>query len=46
MVAGSAVFVMLIDGFDPSYLEHGLANGTFLDDKKFWPIYERADIAR
>ncbi len=21
---------------------HGLANGTFLDDKKFWPIYERA----
>ena len=21
---------------------HGLANGTFLDDQKFWPIYERA----
>ena len=21
---------------------HGLANGTFLDDKRFWPIYERA----
>ena len=22
---------------------HGLANGTFLDDKKFWPIYSRAE---
>ena len=22
---------------------HGLANGTFLDDKQFWPIYERAE---
>ena len=22
---------------------HGLANGTFLDDKRFWPIYERAE---
>jgi len=22
---------------------HGLANGTFLDDKKFWPIFERAE---
>jgi len=22
---------------------HGLANGTFLDDKKFWPIYARAE---
>src|ERR1700679_1940221 len=21
---------------------HGLADGVFLDDKKFWPIYERA----
>src|SRR3982074_730625 len=21
---------------------HGLANGIFLDDKRFWPIYERA----
>jgi predicted TIM-barrel fold metal-dependent hydrolase len=21
---------------------HGLANGVFLDDKRFWPIYERA----
>jgi len=21
---------------------HGLANGVFLDDQKFWPIYERA----
>src|SRR5262249_38380706 len=21
---------------------HGLANGAFLDDKRFWPIYERA----
>ena len=22
---------------------HGLANGAFLDDKKFWPIFERAE---
>ena len=22
---------------------HGLANGVFLDDKKFWPIYARAE---
>ncbi len=22
---------------------HGLSNGTFLDDKRFWPIYERAE---
>jgi len=22
---------------------HGLANGTFLDDRKFWPIFERAE---
>ena len=22
---------------------HGLANGAFLDDKRFWPIYERAE---
>ena len=22
---------------------HGLANGTFLDDKKFWPIFSRAE---
>ncbi len=22
---------------------HGLANGVFLDHKKFWPIYERAE---
>jgi 2,3-dihydroxybenzoate decarboxylase len=22
---------------------HGLANGVFLDDKRFWPIYERAE---
>src|SRR6185312_7207960 len=22
---------------------HGLCNGVFLDDKKFWPIYERAE---
>jgi len=21
---------------------HGLANGIFLDDKRFWPIFERA----
>jgi len=24
-------------------MTHGLANGLFLDDKKFWPIYERAE---
>ena len=29
-------------GFKGAML-HGLANGTFLDDKKFWPIYERAE---
>jgi 2,3-dihydroxybenzoate decarboxylase len=28
-------------GFKGAML-HGLANGAFLDDKKFWPIYERA----
>jgi 2,3-dihydroxybenzoate decarboxylase len=28
-------------GFKGAML-HGLANGVFLDDKKFWPIYERA----
>jgi len=22
---------------------HGLSNGVFLDDKRFWPIYERAE---
>ena len=22
---------------------HGLANGVFLDDKRFWPIFERAE---
>jgi predicted TIM-barrel fold metal-dependent hydrolase len=22
---------------------HGLANGSFLDDKRFWPIFERAE---
>ena len=22
---------------------HGLADGVFLDDKRFWPIYERAE---
>ncbi len=22
---------------------HGLGNGVFMDDKKFWPIYERAE---
>ncbi len=29
-------------GFKGAML-HGLANGAFLDDKKFWPIYERAE---
>jgi 2,3-dihydroxybenzoate decarboxylase len=29
-------------GFKSAML-HGLANGTFLDDKKFWPIYARAE---
>ncbi len=29
-------------GFKGAML-HGLANGVFLDDKKFWPIYERAE---
>ena len=29
-------------GFKGAML-HGLANGTFLDDKKFWPIYARAE---
>ncbi len=29
-------------GFKGAML-HGLANGMFLDDKKFWPIYERAE---
>jgi 2,3-dihydroxybenzoate decarboxylase len=29
-------------GFKGAML-HGLANGTFLDHKKFWPIYERAE---
>ncbi len=24
-------------------MPHGLANGVFLDDKRFWPIYERAE---
>src|SRR5262245_28330295 len=28
-------------GFKGAML-HGLANGVFLDDKRFWPIYERA----
>jgi 2,3-dihydroxybenzoate decarboxylase len=23
---------------------HGLANGAFLDDKQFWPIFERAQL--
>jgi predicted TIM-barrel fold metal-dependent hydrolase len=23
---------------------HGLSNGIFLDDKRFWPIYERAQV--
>jgi 2,3-dihydroxybenzoate decarboxylase len=29
-------------GFKGAML-HGLANGAFLDDKKFWPIYARAE---
>jgi predicted TIM-barrel fold metal-dependent hydrolase len=29
-------------GFKGAML-HGLAGGTFLDDKKFWPIYARAE---
>jgi predicted TIM-barrel fold metal-dependent hydrolase len=29
-------------GFKGAML-HGLANGTFLDDKRFWPIYARAE---
>jgi predicted TIM-barrel fold metal-dependent hydrolase len=29
-------------GFKGAML-HGLANGTFLDDKKFWPIYAMAE---
>jgi 2,3-dihydroxybenzoate decarboxylase len=29
-------------GFKGAML-HGLSNGTFLDDKKFWPIYARAE---
>ena len=29
-------------GFKGAML-HGLANGTFLDDKKYWPIYARAE---
>jgi 2,3-dihydroxybenzoate decarboxylase len=29
-------------GFKGAML-HGLANGMFLDDKRFWPIYERAE---
>ena len=29
-------------GFHGAML-HGLANGVFLDDKRFWPIYERAE---
>jgi 2,3-dihydroxybenzoate decarboxylase len=29
-------------GFKGAML-HGLANGEFLDDKKFWPIYARAE---
>src|ERR1700735_2166876 len=37
-------------GFKGAML-HGLANGTFLDDKKFWPIYRhpalpQAEVAR
>jgi predicted TIM-barrel fold metal-dependent hydrolase len=27
---------------DPEMLIHGLANDVFLDDKRFWPIFERA----
>src|SRR5262249_56256700 len=29
-------------GFKGAML-HGLANGVFLDDKRFWPIYARAE---
>jgi predicted TIM-barrel fold metal-dependent hydrolase len=29
-------------GFHGAML-HGLANGVFLDDQRFWPIYERAE---
>jgi 2,3-dihydroxybenzoate decarboxylase len=29
-------------GFKGAML-HGLANGVFLDDQRFWPIYERAE---
>jgi 2,3-dihydroxybenzoate decarboxylase len=29
-------------GFKGAML-HGLANGVFLDDKRFWPIYKRAE---
>ena len=29
-------------GFKGAML-HGLANGVFLDDKRFWPIFERAE---
>jgi predicted TIM-barrel fold metal-dependent hydrolase len=29
-------------GFKGAML-HGLSNGTFLDDKRFWPIYARAE---
>ena len=29
-------------GFKGAML-HGLGNGVFLDDKRFWPIYERAE---
>jgi len=29
-------------GFKGAML-HGLANGVFLDDRRFWPIYERAE---
>src|SRR5471032_1963220 len=29
-------------GFKGAML-HGMTNGEFLDDKKFWPIYERAE---
>jgi predicted TIM-barrel fold metal-dependent hydrolase len=29
-------------GFKGAML-HGLANGVFLDDKRFWPIYQRAE---
>ena len=30
-------------GFKGAML-HGLAKGTFLDDRKFWPIYARRDV--